>query len=52
MLAVSKKDFEIQYSDPIEEEIRYSQADISLAKKELDYLPKILLKDGISRFFE
>jgi len=52
MLTVSRKDFEIQYSDPIEGEIRHSQADISLAKKELDYLPKILLKDGISRFFK
>jgi len=52
ILTVSRKDFEIQYSDPIEGEIRYSQADISLTKKELDYLPKILLKDGISRFFE
>jgi len=47
MNEVSGKNLDIQCEEPREGDIRYSQADISLARKELDYCPKIELKDGI-----
>ena len=47
MNEVSGKNLDIQYEKPREGDIRYSQADISLARKELDYCPKIELRDGI-----
>jgi len=56
MNTVSGKNLDIQYTEPREGDIRYSQADISLARKELDYFPKVKeldyfpkveLKDGI-----
>ena len=47
MNEVSGKNLDIQYEKPREGDIRYSQADISLARKELDYCPKIDLRDGI-----
>lgn len=47
MNEVSGKNPDIQYEKPREGDIRYSQADISLARKELDYCPKIDLRDGI-----
>lgn len=40
MISLSGKDLEIIYSDAKKGDIRFSQADISLAKKELGYLPK------------
>ena len=40
MISLSKKDLKIIYNDIKKGDIRFSQADISLAKKELDYLPK------------
>jgi len=33
-------------------EIRFSQADISLAKKELGFFPKIELRDGIKNLMK
>ncbi len=47
MNEVSGKNLDIQYERPRESDIRYSQTDISLARKELDYCPKIELRDGI-----
>ena len=47
MNEVSGKNLDIQYERSREGDIRYSQADISLARKELDYCPKIELRDGI-----
>ena len=45
MISLSGKDLEIIYSDAKKGEIRFSQADISLAKKELRYLPKYGLEE-------
>ena len=45
MISLSGKDLEIIYSDTKKGDIRFSQADITLAKKELKYLPKFGLKD-------
>ena len=44
MISLSKKDLKIIYNNTKKGDIRFSQADISLAKKELDYLPKISLE--------
>ncbi len=45
MISLSGKDLEIIYSDAKKGDIRFSQADISLAKKELRYLPKYGLEE-------
>ena len=45
MISLSGKDLEIIYSDAKKGDIRFSQADISLAKKELGYLPKYGLEE-------
>ncbi len=45
MISSSGKDSEIIYNDAKKGDIRFSQADISLAKKELKYLPKYGLEE-------
>ncbi len=45
MISLSGKDLEIIYSDAKKGDIRFSQADISLAKRELGYLPKYGLEE-------
>lgn len=45
MISLSGKNLKIQYSDKKNGDIRYSQADISLAKKELQYVPKFGLEE-------
>jgi len=47
MISLAGKDLKIIHSTPKEGDIKFSQADISLAKKELGFFPKIELKDGI-----
>ena len=47
MISLSEKNLNIIHSEPKKGDIIHSQADISLAKKELSYQPKIGLKDGI-----
>jgi len=47
MISLSGKNLNIVHSNPKKGEIMHSQADISMAKKELSYQPKIDLKDGI-----
>lgn len=47
MISISGKKLDIRYQKPKEGDIRFSQADISLAKKELGYFPKIELEEGI-----
>ena len=47
VISISGKDLRIIHSPPKKREIRFSQVDISLAKKELDYIPKTELEDGI-----
>ena len=45
MISLSGKDLEIIYSDAKKGDIRFSQANISLAKKELKYSPKYGLEE-------
>ncbi len=45
MISLSGKNLEIQYLAPKKGDIKYSQADISLAKKELLYAPKFGLEE-------
>lgn len=47
MILLSEKKLGINYLPPKKGDIRYSEADISLAKENLGYVPKIELKDGI-----
>ncbi len=49
MIKLSGKDLDIIYSNSKIGDIKFSQADISLAKKELNYIPKVALKDGIKK---
>ena len=45
MISLSGKNLDIKYLPPKKGEIRYSEADISLARKELNYSPKYDLKE-------
>lgn len=45
MISLSGKNLKIQYVNPKKGDIKYSQADISLAKKELHYAPKFGLAE-------
>jgi len=47
MISVCGKDLKIIHSTLKEGDIKFSQADISLAEKDLGYQTKIELKDGI-----
>jgi len=47
MITLAEKDLKIIYSASKEGEIKFSQADLSLAKKELGFFPEIKLKNGI-----
>ena len=44
MITLSKKELKINYNDAKKGDIRFSEADVSLAKKELHYLPKYSLE--------
>ena len=48
ILDMSEKEIEIEYKSGRKEDIRYSNADIALAKKELEFSPKVSLKEGLS----
>ena len=52
MILLSEKELEKEFSSSKKGEIRYSQADISMAKKELEYSPKIKLENGIKNLME
>ena len=45
MISLSGKELKIEYSVPREGDIKYSQADISLAKKDLHFVPKFGLNE-------
>ena len=45
MISLSKKNLKIIYNDPKKGDIKFSEADISLAKKELQYLPKYKIEN-------
>jgi len=50
MILISKKNLDIKYLEEKKSEVRFSQADISLAKKILNYNPKIEFNDEIKKF--
>ena len=52
MISVSKKKLEIKYFSTKKGDIRFSQADISLAKNEIDYNPKFELREEIKGLLE
>ena len=47
LLTISSKGLEIIHEYPRKGEVKHSYASIELAKKELEYFPKVLLKDGL-----
>jgi len=47
MISISEKDLKLIHSTPSKGEIRFSQANIAIARKELGFSPKISLKQGI-----
>ena len=52
IISISGKKLEIKHINPKKGDIRYSCADISLAKKNLRYNPKIHIKEGIAQMLE
>lgn len=52
MLSISGKKLEIKYEPPKKGDIPHSQANIDLAKKELDFHPKISLKEGLEKLLK
>jgi len=47
ILSISGKILEIKFSSPKEGDISHSQANINLAKKELSFIPRFLLRQGL-----
>jgi UDP-glucose 4-epimerase len=47
MLSISGKRLAIVHKNPKKGDVRHSKASIALAKKDLGYFPKILLKEGL-----
>ena len=47
-LGIYRKKIEIKHKPAKKEDIRYSQGDITLAKKELGFNPKVKLREGLS----
>ncbi|MCH8859986.1 MAG: SDR family NAD(P)-dependent oxidoreductase [Thaumarchaeota archaeon] len=52
MISISNKNLDIKYREEKKDEIRFSQADISLAKKVLNYNPKTGFEDGIKNLMK
>lgn len=52
MLNISNKKLPIEFLESNRGEIRFSQASIERAKKELNFVPKILLQDGLKEFLQ
>ncbi|KAG2477645.1 MAG: UDP-glucose 4-epimerase [Nitrosopumilales archaeon] len=52
MLSISDKKLEIKYELPKKSDIHHSKANIDLAKKELDFHPKISLKEGLEKLLK
>ena len=52
MLSVSGKELEIQHNPPREGDLRFSEAKINRAIDELNFSPKISLKEGLSKLFQ
>jgi len=52
MLLISGKKLEIKFDHPKKGDIPHSQCKIALAKNELNFVPKIPLKEGLKRLLE
>jgi UDP-glucose 4-epimerase len=52
MISLSGKKLDVQNVSIKQGEIKYSQADILLAKEKLGYIPKVDLKEGIKKLLE
>lgn len=52
MISLSGKKLDIQNTSSKQGEIKNSQADISLAKEKLGYIPKVDLKEGIKKLLD
>jgi len=52
MISLSGKDLNVIHTTPKKGDINYSQADISLSKKELGFFPKIKLEDGLNKLIK
>jgi len=52
MLSISGNKLEIKFEPPKKGDIPHSQANIDLAKKELDFHPKISLKEGLEKLLK
>ncbi len=52
MISASNKNLDIKYLEEKKDEIRFSQANISLAKKVLNYNPKTGFEDGIKNLMQ
>jgi len=52
LISISKKDVKITYRKARVGDLKYSRASIKLARKELNYSPKISLEKGLKQFFK
>jgi UDP-glucose 4-epimerase len=52
LLDLSKKNLPIRFKPEINGDILHSKTSIDLVKKELGFVPKISLQEGLSRFFQ
>lgn len=52
LIKISKKNINISYLQPRKGDILYSCADISKAKKELEFIPLIKIEDGLKKIYD
>lgn len=52
MISLSGKNLSIKHKKPKKGDIQHSQTSIWLAQRELGYVPKVMLKDGLERLLE
>ena len=52
MLSISGKNLDIKYEPPKDGDIVHSQTTINLAQKELGFLPKVKLSDGLKKLLD
>jgi len=52
MISISGKKLHIEHTKPLEGEINHSQASISCAQTELDFFPKVTLREGLERLLK
>ena len=52
MIAISGKTLPIEHTEPSQGDIHRSQTSIQLATKELEYSPKVQLKNGLKKLLE